>query len=96
MLHRATLLFLLPFLTPVLGVSERLGCIDMNRACIVQYGFGFLASNSGYLCDDWHCIWNGISADYPIDTPLACSYQYDARSYAWCEIWHWDWGCYKA
>jgi hypothetical protein len=81
------------------AAGERLGGIDMNRACKEQYfNLNVGAVRTGNTCNDWKC--EGTFAGFPIslnvDTPAACAKQYGTYTYAWCEG-GWDkWSCYRS
>ena len=75
--------------------AERLGGIDMNRACRDQYGPALYAVRGGNSCNDWYCDTN-IAGGFPIDTPRACVTQYNTNAYAQCVGGANDWSCYRA
>ena len=77
------------------AAAERLGGIDMSRACRDQYGSAFYAVQGGSGCSDWFCDTN-IVGGFPVDTPAACTRQYNTNAYAQCIGGATDWSCYRA
>jgi hypothetical protein len=78
--------------------GERLGGIDMGRACTQQYGQGHHAKTRGTSCNAWSCNneWQSDELSLPIDTPWACQQQYGDGVYAWCSGGIYDWGCFRS
>ncbi|CAN9079896.1 unnamed protein product [Alternaria alternata] len=78
------------------AAGERLGGIDMNRACRDQYDAGAIGIRVGDTCNDWRCgirYYPGVAS---VNTPAACTRQYGPGVYAWCSG-GWDkWSCYRA
>jgi len=80
------------------AAGQRLGGIDMPRACREQYGLPLTATHSlGNSCNDWRCSGGALNVGIVlnVDTPAACTRQYGSNVYAWCDG-GWDkWSCYR-
>jgi hypothetical protein len=80
------------------AAGERLGGIDMNRACKDQSNLYYdevKAIRVGNTCNDWRCV-IGFPGSGSVNTPYACTRQYGPGTYAWCSG-GWDkWSCYRA
>jgi hypothetical protein len=83
----------------LLAAGERLGGIDMQRACRDQYGpTGIATEGFGTSCNAWLChVLDGHANPpaYSIDTPQACVSQYGSGAYAVCNGGVYDWACYR-
>jgi len=69
------------------AAGQRLGGIDMPRACREQYAAPLTAGRVGNSCNDWRCsggYWN-VGVSFDVDTPAACRSQYGSNVYAWCD-----------
>ena len=76
-------------------LNDRVGGIDMNRACIEQYGIPYQATPYGHDCSAWRCVWHGIGTMYSVDTERACIDQYGPGLYSYCDAGAYGWGCFK-
>ena len=82
-------------LLATLTTAQRLGGIDMQRACRDQYGSVFYAVRGGNGCNDWYCDAN-VGLENPIDVLEACKRQYEGKVLSRCEAGAEGWGCWQA
>lgn len=80
------------------AAGQRLGGIDMPRACREQFPpYPLTAGRVGNSCNDWRCSGGALNVGIVlnVDTPAACTRQYGSNVYAWCDG-GWDkWSCYR-
>ncbi|KAI0814237.1 hypothetical protein GGR55DRAFT_634495 [Xylaria sp. FL0064] len=70
------------------------GPVDINRACLQQYGGGWTSSLDGSSAYDWSCV-DGIGNHKPINIDAYCSQTYGNAAYADPQGGGaYDWGCY--